>query len=166
MAAMIGKQGISRSRRRPRASVGSKTAEPGTPTEATASLVSPAGRCNVTAMCRAMRRVSQIYDEVLAPCGLRSTQKSMLDSIAKVGRPTMGEVAASLVLDRSALAHNIKPPEREELVEVVADDNDKRNRLVALTEAGWAKLARSMPLWEEVNAVLSAHSARRRECFE
>jgi DNA-binding MarR family transcriptional regulator len=97
----------------------------------------------------------------------RSTQKSMLDSIARAGRPTMGDVAASLVLDRSALAHNIKPLEREGLVEMVADDNDKRNRLVALTEAGWAKLAQSMPLWEEVNAVLSARSARRRrKCFE
>jgi hypothetical protein len=39
--------------------------------------------------------------------------------------------------------------EREGLVEVVADEHDKRNRLVALTEAGRAKLAQSMPLWEE-----------------
>ena len=79
----------------------------------------------------------------------------------------MSELASPLVLDRSALAHNIKPLEREGLVEMVADDNDKRNRLVALTEAGWAKLAQSMPLWEEVNAVLSARSARRRrKCFE
>ena len=149
MAAMIGKQGISRTRRRPRVSVGSKTAEPRASTEATASLVPPAWRCNGTAMRRAMRRVSLIYDEALAPCGLRSTQKSVLDSIARAGRPTMGEVAASLVLDRSALARNIKPLEREGLVEVVADEQDKRNRLVALTEAGWAKLAQSMPLWEE-----------------
>jgi DNA-binding MarR family transcriptional regulator len=61
----------------------------------------------------------------------------------------MGEIATSLVLDRSALAHNIKPLERDGLVEVVADERDKRNRLVALTEAGRAKLAQSMPLWEE-----------------
>jgi DNA-binding MarR family transcriptional regulator len=54
-----------------------------------------------------------------------------------------------LLLDRSALAHNIKPLEREGLVEVVADEHDKRNRLIALTEAGPAKLAQSMPLWEE-----------------
>jgi DNA-binding MarR family transcriptional regulator len=61
----------------------------------------------------------------------------------------MGELAASLVLDRSALAHNVKPLEREGLVEVVADKHDKRNRLIALTEVGWAKLAQSLPLWEE-----------------
>jgi len=157
MAAMIGMQGISRTRRRPRVSVGSTTAESrrnkeaarAALAEATAPLVPPAGRCNGTAMRRAMRRVSQIYDEALAPCGLRSTQKAVLDGIARAGRPTMGELAASLVLDRSALAHNIKPLEREGLVEVVADEHDKRNRLVALTEAGRAKLAQSMPLWEE-----------------
>jgi hypothetical protein len=34
-----------------------------------------------------------------------------VDSIARAGRPTMGELAASLVLDRSALAYNIKPLE-------------------------------------------------------
>jgi DNA-binding MarR family transcriptional regulator len=100
-------------------------------------------------MRRAMRQVLQIYDEALAPCGLRSMQKSVLDSIARAGRPTMGELAASLVLDRSALAHNIKPLKREGLVEVVADEHDKRNRLVALTEVGRAKLAQSMHLWEE-----------------
>jgi DNA-binding MarR family transcriptional regulator len=96
-----------------------------------------------------MRRVSQIYDEALAPCGLRSTQRSLLVGIARAGRPTMGELAASLVLDRSALAHNVKPLERQGLVEVVADEHDKRNRLLGLTEAGWAKLAQSTPLWEE-----------------
>jgi DNA-binding MarR family transcriptional regulator len=55
----------------------------------------------------------------------------------------------SLVLDRSALAHNVKPLERDGLFEVVADKHDKRNRLIALTVAGRAKLAQSLPLWEE-----------------
>jgi DNA-binding MarR family transcriptional regulator len=61
----------------------------------------------------------------------------------------MGELAASLVLDRSALAHNLKPLEREGLVEVFVDKHDKRNRLIALTEHGWAKLAQSQPLWQD-----------------
>jgi len=77
MAAMLGMQGISRTRRR--------------------------FRGVATAMRRAMRSVPQIYDEALVPCGLRSTQRSVLDSIARAGRPTMGELAASPVLDRSAL---------------------------------------------------------------
>jgi DNA-binding MarR family transcriptional regulator len=113
------------------------------------SLVPEPGRCNGTAMRKAMRRVSQIYDVALAPCGLRSTQRSLLVTIARAGTPSMGELAASLVLDRSALAHNLKPLEREGLIEVVADQHDRRSRLVALTQAGRKKLAQSLPLWKE-----------------
>src|SRR5260370_42379930 len=64
-----------------------------------------ANLCNGTALRKATRRVSQLYDAVLAPSGLRSTQRSILIHIARAGMPTMGDVAAAFVLDRSALAH-------------------------------------------------------------
>jgi DNA-binding MarR family transcriptional regulator len=105
--------------------------------------------CNGTALRKATRRVSQLYDAVLAPCGLRSTQRSILIHIARAGTPTMGDLAASLVLDRSALAHNLKPLERDGLVAVVPDPKDKRSRLVMLTERGNAKLQESMGLWKQ-----------------
>lgn len=105
--------------------------------------------CNGTALRKATRRVSQLYDAVLAPCGLRSTQRSILIHIARAGTPTMGDLAASLVLDRSALAHNLKPLERDGLVAVVPDPKDRRSRLVALTTRGNAKLRESMELWKQ-----------------
>src|SRR5258708_6753529 len=113
------------------------------------SLIPEAGRCNGTAMRKAMRRGSQIYDVALAPCGLRLTQRSILVTIARTGTPTMGELAELLVLDRSALAHNLKPLEREGLIEVVAHAHDRRSRLVSLTPMGRKKLAQSLPLWED-----------------
>jgi DNA-binding MarR family transcriptional regulator len=106
------------------------------------------GRCNGTALRKATRRISQLYDLVLTPCGLRSTQRSILIQIARSGTPSMGELANALVLDRSALAHNLKPLERDGLVETVVDPNDKRARLAVLTEAGRGKLVQSMPMWE------------------
>jgi DNA-binding MarR family transcriptional regulator len=105
--------------------------------------------CNGTALRRATRRVSQLYDAVLAPCGLRSTQRSILIHIDRAGTPTMGDLAAALVLDRSALAHNLKPLERDGFVAVAIDPADKRNRLVALTAVGQAKLAESQNLWRQ-----------------
>src|ERR1700722_9546579 len=83
-----------------------------------------AGICNGTALRKATRRVSQLYDAILAPCGLRSTQRSILIHIARAGTPTMGDLAASLVLDRSALAHNLKPLERDGFVGITADPRD------------------------------------------
>jgi DNA-binding MarR family transcriptional regulator len=102
--------------------------------------------CNATALRKATRRVSQLYDTVLAPCGLRSTQRSILIHIARAGTPTMGDLATALVLDRSALAHNLKPLERDGLVKVIVDRNDKRSRLVRLTARGEDKLRESLGL--------------------
>lgn len=107
------------------------------------------GACNGTALRKATRRVSQLYDAVLAPCGLRSTQRSLLVHIARAGAPAMGDLAAVLVLDRSALAHNLKPLERDGLVAIAPDPQDKRSRLVALTARGRAKLDESTALWRD-----------------
>ena len=112
-------------------------------------ILPPPGICNGTAFRKATRRVSQLFDEALAPCGLRSTQRSILVQIARLGRPAMGDLAEALVLDRSALAHNLKPLERDGLVEIGVDPADKRSRLVGLTALGVTRLNDSFPLWEK-----------------
>ena len=108
--------------------------------------------CNCTALRKATRRVSQLYDSALEPCGLRTTQRAILNHIARSGTPPLGELAEALVMDRGALTHNLKPLERDGLVEVHVDPEDRRNRLVALTAAGRAKLAESEPLWKRAQA--------------
>jgi DNA-binding MarR family transcriptional regulator len=123
-----------------------------------------AGRCNFTALRKAVRRVSQLYDVALAPCGLRATQWSILIHVGRAGRPTQAQLADSLALDRSALAHNLKPLERDGLVRTVANENDKRSRLVVLTRAGRAKIAESLQLWENaqlnIETVFGAQKAK------
>ena len=113
----------------------------------------PAGpsenRCNVTALRKATRRVSQLYDAMLAPTGLRSTQRAILVNIARQGSPTMSELAAALVLDRSALNHNLKPLERDGLLRVVVDPDDRRSRRIQLSKRGEAKLRQSLEAWEQ-----------------
>jgi DNA-binding MarR family transcriptional regulator len=106
------------------------------------------GRCNNTALRKATRRVSQLYDSILAPTGLRSTQRSILLNIARFGSPTMGQLAASLVLDRSALGHNLRPLEREGFIVLDADPEDKRSRLAKLTKKGESKLRETAVLWQ------------------
>ena len=107
-----------------------------------------AGLCNGTTLRKATRRVSQLYDVIMAPCGLRSTQLSILAHIARAGRRSIGEIASSLVLDRSALAHNLKPLERDGFIQIVVDADDKRSRLAVLTKAGHAKVTEAIPLWD------------------
>jgi DNA-binding MarR family transcriptional regulator len=105
------------------------------------------GVCNCTALRKATRRVSQLYDSALEPCGLRSTQRTILIQIARSGTPALGELAEALVMDRGALTHNLKPLQRDGFVKISVDPQDRRNRLVALTAQGRAKLAESDALW-------------------
>src|SRR5579871_6541159 len=63
------------------------------------------GICSCTALRKASRRVSQLYDEALAPCGLRTTQRAILNHIRRAGTPSIGALAEALVMDRGALTH-------------------------------------------------------------
>ena len=103
--------------------------------------------CNCTALRKATRRVSQLYDSALEPCGLRATQRTILSHIARAGTPALGEMAEALVMDRGALTHNLKPLQRDGMVKISVDPQDRRNRLIALTAHGRTKLAESDALW-------------------
>src|ERR1700755_935687 len=104
--------------------------------------------CNVTALRKATRHVSQLYDEMLAPSGLRATQRAILVYIARGVSPAMGDLAAALVLDRTALNHNLKPLERDGLVAITVDDSDRRSKRVQLTKRGEARLVESSAAWK------------------
>jgi DNA-binding MarR family transcriptional regulator len=106
--------------------------------------------CTCSALRMAARRLSQAYDAALAPEGLTVSQYAVLSNLAKrdgAAPPTMSDLAESLGLDRTTLAHNLRPLERDRLVAVAPDTRDARLRRVALTDEGRAKRERCLPLW-------------------
>src|ERR1700722_725671 len=109
--------------------------------------VHDAGRCNCTTLRKASRRISQLYDAALAPSGLKTTQRAILAQISRSEPTTVGALAEALVMDSGALAHTLKPLERDRLVTIEIDADDRRNRLITLTAKGRAKLAETDALW-------------------
>jgi DNA-binding MarR family transcriptional regulator len=105
------------------------------------------GRCNCTALRKASRRISQLYDTALGPSGLKTTQRAILAQIRRSEPTTVGELAEALVMDSGALAHTLKPLERDGLVTVVVDPRDRRNRLITLTRQGRLRLSETDALW-------------------
>jgi DNA-binding MarR family transcriptional regulator len=103
--------------------------------------------CSCTALRKATRRVSQMYDEVLAPSGLKATQRAILVEINRSAAATVGVLAEKLVMDPGALAHTLKPLERSGFIAITVDPGDRRNRLIGLTREGKAKLAETDALW-------------------
>lgn len=108
--------------------------------------------CHATHLRKATRRITLLYDSLLAPSGLRSTQRSIMMQIARSQSVSMSDLAKLLVIDKSAVAQNLKPLEREGWVSVVVDSADKRSRKITLTQAGMDKLLETQPLWERAQA--------------
>jgi DNA-binding MarR family transcriptional regulator len=117
-------------------------------------------RCNCTALRKASRRISQLYDTALAPSGLKTTQRAILAQIGRSERTTVGELAEALVMDSGALAHTLKPLERDGLIAVAVDPNDRRNRLITLTRRGRTKLAETDALWAKAQRGFEAAFGR------
>jgi DNA-binding MarR family transcriptional regulator len=108
---------------------------------------SEGSRCNCTALRKASRRISQLYDTALAPSGLKTTQRAILAQISRSEPTTVGALAEALVIDSGALAHTLKPLERDRLVSIEIDPDDRRNRVITLTAKGRAKLTETDALW-------------------
>lgn len=105
-------------------------------------------RCNSTTLRKASRNLSQFYDTVLSQSGLRSTQRTVLIHVERAGAPTVGELAESLLMDRTGLSHTLKPLIREGLLDAVQDEGDKRSRRITLTDLGRKRLKESLPYWQ------------------
>ena len=105
---------------------------------------------------RAARAISRRFDEALRPLSLKSGQFSALMSLNRPEAPTLGSVARLLAMDRTTLTANLKPLEREGLVEVRADMKDKRSRRLHLTQKGRAILAKAAPIWTATHEAIEA----------
>ncbi len=112
--------------------------------------------CNNAAAKRASRRLGHFYDEVLAPGGLRATQYALMDQIARLGSPSLTDLALALVLDRSALSHTLRPLERDGHLALRAVPNDRRIKRVELTDHGRETLATCAKLWHRAQTSFEA----------
>ena len=117
-------------------------------------------RCNCTSLRKATRRISHLYDTALAPSGLKTTQRAILAQLGRSEPATVGHLAEALVMDAGALAHTLKPLERDRLVAVTVDPGDRRHRLIKLTRQGRARLAESDALWAKAQTGFEAAFGR------
>lgn len=113
----------------------------------TADATPPVESCNCYAVRAAARHVSQFYDQVLAPTGVRTTQYSILAKLKRKGPLTINALAADMVMDRTTLGRNILPLQRDGLVKVEADATDRRAKALRLTKAGEKRLQAAHERW-------------------
>jgi len=108
--------------------------------------------CTCFRVRRASRRLTQLYDHLLAPAGLSLNQYSILRRAEREPR-TLGALAEELGMDRTTLTRNLSPLVDGGLLESRRGD-DARQRVISITAAGKRTLAAARPRWQQAQAVV------------
>jgi len=102
---------------------------------------------------KASRSITQLFDQILAPSGLRSTQLVILITAELLGPSSIARLARELVMDRSTLTRNLKPLLALDLLQFARPDNGK-HKSVEVTDAGRRALVAAMPAWRQAQTHL------------
>lgn len=112
----------------------------------------PAEDCNCFVARSAARHVTQLYDQLLAPVGLRVTQYSILAKLKRLGPMTINALAKEMAMDRTTLSRNIAPLERDGLLTSRASAADGRAKELHLTRSGEKRLPAGRQAWAKAQA--------------
>ena len=110
---------------------------------------------------KAARVITQNFDEIMQPSGLRATQFTILVMIASSDAATMSELADKLVMDRTTLTRNLKPLQEQGLIKDVSGA-DRRTRSINLTGKGRGMLLKTLPLWKKAQARMTRYLGEQR----
>lgn len=112
-----------------------------------------ASPCITAALRAASRRMTMLYDEIMAPSGLRATQYYILSELERSTRQssTVGELSNILTMERSALGQTLRPLERDGFIAFGRDARDGRRRPILLTPLGRKAVARARPYWAQAH---------------
>ena len=114
-----------------------------------------AAPCLCNALRQASRAVSRLYDDELRGDGLRTTQYSLLRVLERAGQVRQRDLSELTSLDETTLTRNLRPLADANWI-VVRGGDDRREKVVAITKAGTAKLAQARPAWERAQARMQA----------
>jgi DNA-binding MarR family transcriptional regulator len=117
--------------------------------------------CLCASFRRASRALTQLYDESLRPSGLRATQFTILQALDLAGEIPQGVLGQILAMDTTTLTRTLRIMARERWI-AERPGNDRRERLLSLSEAGRERFSRAMPFWETAQAQLKSRMGQKR----
>ena len=77
---------------------------------------------------------------------------SILAKLKRLGPLTINELAGQSVMDRTTLARNVKPLERDGLIRIEPAQSDRRAKELRLTKSGEKQLVVAFEAWSRAQA--------------
>ncbi|HVM31534.1 MAG TPA: MarR family winged helix-turn-helix transcriptional regulator [bacterium] len=100
---------------------------------------------------KAARVMTQYFDQVLRPTGLRSTQLVILLAAGLKEKTTMSELSEAVVSDRTTLTRALRPLLRKGLLKNQGG-SDRRKSGIVLTLKGHQAIRQAAPYWHKAQS--------------
>src|SRR5262249_28516664 len=97
--------------------------------------------------------LTQLYEQTLRPFGLRASQFTILQVLARTGEISQGQLGKILAMDSTTLTRTLKIMRQQRWI-AERRGRDRRERLLNLSKEGAALLAQVEPEWDKVQARL------------
>ena len=95
------------------------------------------------------RTITQFYDKILQPTGLRSTQCLLLLEIFFNENISVSDLGNILLMDQSTVTRNIELLRKSGYIDIKKVEKDSRKKSISITDMGLKKLEEATPIWEE-----------------
>lgn len=110
--------------------------------------------------------ITQLYNKLLEPTGLKITQYYMLINIIRYPTLSISNLGEIMSLDQTTVSRNINILKELDYVNITTDKNDSRTKFSSITDKGFKKLNDATPIWMQVqNAIESSFDKEEYENF-
>jgi DNA-binding MarR family transcriptional regulator len=103
--------------------------------------------CTCANLRRAVRVVTQFYEDVLRPTGISATQFTLLQALNEVPEVSQKQLAELLEIDSTTLTRTLAPLRQKGWLRSEAG-NDRRELRLSLTRAGQRHYDQALPYWQ------------------
>lgn len=104
--------------------------------------------CLAEGLRSANRAITKRYSEYMLGLDISPAQASLLMRLYYLRKTTMLELAKHMETDRTTITRNVELLARDGLVTVTPGE-DRRSKIVALTDEGFKKLEETVPKWRQ-----------------
>jgi DNA-binding MarR family transcriptional regulator len=111
--------------------------------------------CACTALRKASRAITRLYDERLSDSGMTISQFAILRNLAREGSLPLSRLADLLVMERTSLYRTLAPIERHGWI-AIEPGRSARTKIVSLTTAGREALFAATGPWERAQGEIVA----------
>lgn len=110
--------------------------------------------CHCITLRHAAQTLTEVYDRVLTPSGLKATQYALLESILQdEASKSLTDLAQTLGSDRSTIGRNVRILARDGLVSL-SRGSDRREHIVQVTQKGHGAVSLARPLWQKAQTAV------------